>query len=199
MSAFYKLIIITLSFIFLSTSWVSALSCPRVERPENNPKITGPMISSGNIMKALDGHTVELSGYLNYILENVPERPMSSCKMQFMHPIFVDKNHEFILLRDLSNFEPEITNCVEPPVPFSKNDDAVYVKRPINWEHQIKQCEVTLIGKFAYKENPLFEIADINYTWFPTPFPMNNAHLLYLDVKDIKILKKTLLRKDLND
>ena len=53
--------------------------------------------------------------------------------------------------------------------------------------------------KISYKENPLFEIADINYTWFPTPFPMNNAHLLYLDVKDVSVLKKTLLRKDLND
>ena len=92
MSSFHNLIMITLSFIVLSTSSVSALSCPRVERPENNPNITGPMISSGNIMKALDGHTVELSGYLNYILVNVPERPMTSCKIQFIWYIFMEEN-----------------------------------------------------------------------------------------------------------
>ena len=62
MSAFHKLIIITVSFIVLSTSWVFALSCSPILHPDNNPKITGPMVSSGNIMKALDGHTVELIG-----------------------------------------------------------------------------------------------------------------------------------------
>lgn len=199
MNFFNRLIILTIGFIVLSTSLVSALSCHYTGFPENNPKITGPSITSSNIMEALDGDTVELTGHLNYLLETVPERLGKYCRQEFIHPIFVDSNHEFILLRNLSSFKSEILKCVEPPIPFGEMNDTMHMRRPLNWEHQIQQCEVTLTGKFAYEENPLFQMEGVRRTWLPNTSPMDNTYLLYLDVKDVTILKQTLLRKALND